>query len=459
MNNATIHFLVLLAGAGVLAACQAEEKSASGDEAHRATSAALGIGNTTHNTGSYNLHLQDRLRLDAIKPGSNADQGRALFGIAADLQTPDSSQAIISGHSVAFGGDVVVNGRTCFTCHRGKDVGFGLPTPPLSAKISLDDPLFTGIAADAGIDPTGFDNLDKLALIRYRPNRFNPARDESDPYRQVFAWRKSVRLVNVQFQHGLLTDGRARNILEADRGAFFTHTQSTDGRFDDLFTVQNFNDMEAFQFGLLSDPALAALRDPSNPSYTTLANDPFATVKLTTQEQIAGKQVFVKNCMACHNTPNVFNNISNVNPQGDDIRPVTDAAFAPAVGRNFDIGISQRNKHHLLFSVPNADGTRTTISLAMANEDGTTARVPVTFDLGLALTTARTADIARFKVPQLRGIKNAAPYFHDNSADTLEEVVDYFNSAAYNNSKDGRLYPVHLRDDDRAQLLAFLYAL
>jgi len=80
----------------------------------------------------------------------------------------------------------------------------------------------------------------------------------------------------------------------------------------------------------------------------------------------------------------------------------------------------------------------------------------VTFDLGLGAITGRTEDVGRFKVPQLRGVKHNAPYFHDNSAFSLAEVVDYFNSDAYNRSKDGRKFPIHLDAHQRADLLAFL---
>jgi cytochrome c peroxidase len=62
-------------------------------------------------------------------------------------------------------------------------------------------------------------------------------------------------------------------------------------------------------------------------------------------------------------------------------------------------------------------------------------------------------------VPQLRNIASLAPYFHDNSAATLEEVVDYFNSDAYNQSVDGREHPIHLGQHERAALLAFLRVL
>src|SRR5262249_25178969 len=147
-------------------------------------------------------------------------------------------------------------------------------------------------------DPDAPFNLDQLGLIKYRPIRFNLTRPESDPYRQAFGWRKSIRLVNLAFAHSFLNDGRGRVMFEVDRGAVMSHTQPSDVRFDDLFTVQNGNDMEAFQFSILSDPALAALLNPSDPNYSTLVNDPFYTVHITTDAQRRGRDVFAKNCMS-----------------------------------------------------------------------------------------------------------------------------------------------------------------
>ncbi|HEY5947388.1 MAG TPA: hypothetical protein VIV40_17915, partial [Kofleriaceae bacterium] len=82
---------------------------------------------TIVNSGSYNLHLEESLRFEAIPPGANADQGRRLFGLAADLETEDKTEALFGGFSQAFGGVVVPNGRTCFTCHRGRSTNLGLP--------------------------------------------------------------------------------------------------------------------------------------------------------------------------------------------------------------------------------------------------------------------------------------------------------------------------------------------
>jgi cytochrome c peroxidase len=40
---------------------------------------------------------------------------------------------------------------------------------------------------------------------------------------------------------------------------------------------------------------------------------------------------------------------------------------------------------------------------------------------------ATPADFEAFDVPQLRGIANTAPYFHDNLRETLEAVVDDYS--------------------------------
>jgi hypothetical protein len=445
----TLSLLLALTAGTALAACQG---SPQGEPVGAAVSAL-----TVLNEGTYNLHLENTVRFNPVQPGSSVDHGRQLFGLAPDLETSDPSQALFQGFSRPYGGNVVSNGRSCFTCHRGvKATNLGFPATPLSATIPLTDPLFTGIDADAQGDPDGMVNLDQHALIKYRPIRFNLTRSESDPFRQGFGWRKSIRLVNVAFAHSFLNDGRGRSMFEVDRGAVFSHTQPTDNRFDDLFSVQDGNDLEAFQFSILSDPRLAALRDPTDPLFPVLVNDPFYTVPITTTAQKHGRDVFQDKCMSCHSTPNVFNNLSNVEPLGAATRPPNFPSFAPTVGRLFDVGVAERNKFNLRFSHYDGGGHFTPIVLPLAKEDGSTAMFTMTYDPGLGLLTGRLEDIGRFKVPQLRGVKDNGPYFHDNSAATLEEVVDYFNSDFYNQSRDGSNFPIHLDAKERADLLEFL---
>lgn len=409
-----------------------------------------------YNTGSYNAHLESSVRFNAIMPGTSADAGRVLFGLAPNLMDLDDAGALFEGDSAVFGGPVVSNGRSCFTCHRGTQLELGLPPPPLSDTIPLTDPLFTGLDADAQGDPDGFFNLDQLALFKYRPNRFNPARDPDDPFVQVFGWRKSIPLTNVGFAHGFLNDLRGRTMFETARGAVFSHTQDSDARFDDLFTLQNGDDIAAFLFAQVSDPVLLALRDPGDPMHQVLVDDPFYTVPVSTKSEKKGKKLFIKHCFGCHDTPNVFNNLANVEATGNGQRPNTFPSFAPAVGRGFNVGVAEANMHGLRFTRDMGDGTFQPIVLPLAAEDGSQVDLVVDLDVGLAATTARYEDVGRFKVPSLRNLTARAPYFHDNSIDTLEGIVDYFCSDAYNDSKDGQLYPIHMSNKQRADLVDFL---
>lgn len=377
----------------------------------------------------------------------NVSLGQGQFGIAADGVSADSTTAIFEGTS-SIAGPVVSNGRTCFTCHR-PDQRLGLNKLPLHDHIPQSDVLFTGLVADTGVEPLGLVNFDELGLLFHRPGRFNPLLPETDPFRQVFFWRKSSPLLNVVFTFGNLNDGRMRELTETTRGAFLTHTQNTDLRFDDLLPLAALRNVASFMESTIDPPELADLLDEGAPLYNTLVNDPYYTVNVVTPAQNHGKQVFQKNCFSCHNMPNVFSNRDHV-----DGLPL---AFPPHYGHVMDIGVAQQNFHNLEFRRFDPDtGNRVPVELPLVKEDGTRVLWTVTDDLGVAAATGRYEDLHRFKIPQLRRVKELAPYFHDNSMATLADVIDYFDSPAYNNSKDGRKHPIHLNACEKADLLAFL---
>lgn len=56
--------------------------------------------------------------------------------------------------------------------------------------------------------------------------------------------------------------------------------------------------------------------------------------------------------------------------------------------------------------------------------DGTKKKVT---DPGVGLRTGKFTDIGKFKVPNLRGLGSRAPYFHNGSAKTLLDVVNFYN--------------------------------
>ena len=72
-----------------------------------------------------------------------------------------------------------------------------------------------------------------------------------------------------------------------------------------------------------------------------------------------------------------------------------------------------------------------------------------TTDPGRALITGECADIGKFKVPILRGLATRAPYFHDGSAATLEDVVAHYKSKV----------EFQFNGTEEADLIAFLRAL
>ncbi len=393
------------------------------------------------------VRYTDAVEFPQLITAGDPTAGRAEFGLGADDDTLDDTAAIFEGTSV-IAGTVVSNGTTCASCHRGESNNFLLPPTPISQHVPADDPLITGRNAEAQGDPRMADLFENHGLIKQRASRFNPLRPETDPYRKLFTWRKTQTIINMAFNYGLLTDGRARAAIEQIRGAVFTHTQDGDARFDDLANP-HLNDIAVYMQTEFSQPELGALLNPNDPNYDNLVNDPFYTVNATTKAQQKGQKVFQKQCMSCHNMPNVFGNRDHVN--GNAVN------FPPMYGHTFDVGVAQQNKLHLDFRYyDSAAQTYSALTVPLIREDGKVISITVVDDLGAAAATGRYEDLHRFKVPQLRRIKDLGPYFHDNSAATLEDVVDYFNSDAYNHSVDGKQYPIHLNHDDRANLLAFL---
>jgi hypothetical protein len=53
-------------------------------------------------------------------------------------------------------------------------------------------------------------------------------------------------------------------------------------------------------------------------------------------------------------------------------------------------------------------------------------RVILTHDPGFALTTGRCADVGKITLQSMRGLSARAPYFANGSAETLGEVIDYY---------------------------------
>ena len=65
-----------------------------------------------------------------------------------------------------------------------------------------------------------------------------------------------------------------------------------------------------------------------------------------------------------------------------------------------------------------------------------------------------------FKTPTLREVARMAPYMHDGSLETLEDVIEFYDKGGNANpGLDSELHPLHLTAEEKPALIAFLKSL
>jgi hypothetical protein len=122
-------------------------------------------------------------------------------------------------------------------------------------------------------------------------------------------------------------------------------------------------------------------------------------------------------CGTCHDSPNVGNH---------------------SVSAPLNIGVGDVNSPLDVTYLP-----------VITLENKTTHEIKVTTDPGRALITGLWKDVGRMKGPILRGLPSRAPYFHNGSAQTLDDVVDFYDTR----------FHIGLSQQDKKDLIAFLSAL
>jgi cytochrome c peroxidase len=123
---------------------------------------------------------------------------------------------------------------------------------------------------------------------------------------------------------------------------------------------------------------------------------------------------FAGTCTICHDTPNVGNHSVKA--------PLDIGLTDPSIAPYLPVYTLRNKKTH--------ERVRTT-------------------DPGRALITGKWADVNRFKGPILRGLAARAPYFHNGSSATLDEVIDFYE----------RRFTIGFTPRERADIIAFLRAL
>lgn len=89
-----------------------------------------------------------------------------------------------------------------------------------------------------------------------------------------------------------------------------------------------------------------------------------------------------------------------------------------------------------------------------------------TSELGRFAVTQNLNEMGAFKTSTLRNIDLTAPYMHDGSLKTLEDVVEHYDRGGASSDKEvitpflsGGIRPLNLTDQEKADLVAFMKAL
>jgi cytochrome c peroxidase len=378
------------------------------------------------------------------------------------------------------------NGRSCADCHMAAD-HFQLSPASAEARFQFlqwrrtwnpraQDPLFLPIDADDfrvnGAAANDFSNLRENGLIRVtlplpaNVRLIDPATNAPSSETSVDVWRAVPSVFDVKLTGpdgvipwprgpnptgGYQLDGRKANLQEQALGAFTAHAQVMTAPSQQLL-----DDLAAFQNVLFSSPRVRMLADAVRNGVSPLPDVDPPLSPLEAQ----GKVVFTRACAQCHGGPGQstiqapllarFHDIQVNCPRVVDTVVPARFTFVPCPPR------LARNARTYEFTQPNGTVVRRTSS-----------------DPGRALLSgfvggpAGTDDWNKFDVPTLRGISKTAPYFHNNSVDTLEQVVDqyiaFFKHAQFNApgvppfaTTDGVHFDRQPLPEEREALVAYL---
>jgi cytochrome c peroxidase len=389
------------------------------------------------------------------------------------------------------------NGRSCFTCHQPEDA-WSITPAHLQARFEATeglDPVFR--TNDGSNSPladvstvaqrrAAYSMLLKKGLIRVGlpipENAEFSLAEVDDPYgfataRELSLFRRPLPATNLRFLTGVMWDSRQSHpgfsleedlksqVIDATLGHAEARSAPTDEEvrqivaFElDLYTAQVYDRAAGLltEAGARGGPAFLidqafflGINDPLGQNPTGAPHDPAAVNLFNAWDSghpglLAGRQAVARGqslfntkeftvsgvpgvndvlgipkltatCTTCHDAPNVGNH---------------SVAFA------LDLGVgdaSRRAPDMPLYTFAN-------------NKTGERMQ---TTDPGRALVTGKWQDIGKFKGPILRGVAGRAPYFHNGSAPTLDEVVHFY---------EGR-FNIGLSDEERADLVAFLRTL
>jgi cytochrome c peroxidase len=362
------------------------------------------------------------------------DQGPGMSADSNDHHTGRDLTGRQLFERETFGG----NGRTCRTCH-GRETGTVSPADAQQRfVIDPDDPLFRGDGSDDGLGHGVTRMLTDATILMRVPLAANVTLAH-DPRAKTVVLRRGIptTLNTPALDPVLMYDGRQPDLASQARGAIVDHAAAERmPRTRELARIVEFEQTRAF---FTSDALFRFARTGRAPSL------PYGR----TAAERRGRRFFEDLpftgdskpgiCAVCHSGP-MLN-------ETNEFIPVPPLARG---GRFQGVLVSEFN-----------DAGNPVIDFVFRNPDGSTTTVSSP-DPGRALITGDASDafesVNAFKIPTLRGIARTAPYFHDNSSKTLEDVLRHyarFFALVTDPSVDGNP-PVILTERDQADIVAFL---
>jgi cytochrome c peroxidase len=320
-----------------------------------------------------------------------------------------------------FGG----NGRTCRTCH-SRDTGTVSPEDAEQRfALNPNDPLFLADGSDDGAGIGVARMLIDATILMRVPLAPNVAVVGSSAGTVTLRRGIPTTLNTPALDPVLMYDGRQPNLPSQALGAIRDHAQPTKlPSASDLQRIADFQLTDSF----FSSPSLLAFaRTGALPALPEGTNDTERRGRRFFEDVQPDPSTKQGLCATCHSGPMLNETNQFQGPQfqrGGRFQSILvsefNAAGNPAIAFNFR----------------NTSGTVTTITSP---------------DPGRALITGNLADVNTFKIPTLWGVARTAPYFHDNSAKTLEAVMLHYQAFFLNGSN-----PVELTPQDMSDIIAFM---
>jgi cytochrome c peroxidase len=307
------------------------------------------------------------------------------------------------------------NGRTCSTCHT---MSTGTLSPAQVAAQSPPQPIFRAIDSDDGTG-SSYTKLKTDATVTVTLSLPPNIRLASNPTARTVKLRRGIPATvdSPVFDPVLMLDGRETTLQHQAVSAALEHLQALRAP-----TANEQDSLVLFQKTRFTSAAMQAYAGGTGPA-------PALPTGNTASEQ-RGAAFFAPTgkCGSCHGGT-LLNTMTASNPLGLP----AGARFASAYVSEFNMA----GNPVLAFIVTQPDGTEAVVYSP---------------DPGQLLATGNLAHANAFKMESLRNLKNTAPYFHDNSAKTIDAAMSQHKTLL-------NMLGTPLTAQDVTDITAYLYLL